>query len=234
MPLRDGDWDGKSVVVIGGGPSLQDFDWDLLPVSMPQIAINMAFMRAPRADAFFTEDLRVIELCHGIISDFTKPTCDLNAVHEAWKAFSGTKVFHALDPSYVGQALGLDREIQVIERKRKDKYWSYRLEEGLSYSSNSAIGALNLAQIMGAKTIYCLGLDCRMMGREANYHSMYPQEWRMASGQDESFKSDFEHWAELHLRKAGVRVVNVINPAFPSAIEAWPKMPYKEFYTCER
>lgn len=206
--LSDGCWSGVPCYVVGGGPSLKGFDWSLLAHKRRIVAINRAIKDVPWADVWFTEDLRVVQL-------FSKDT--------KWNDFSGVKVFHALDPSFVGPALECDPELFVIKCERKGKYWSQSLAEGLSYSSNSGVGAINLACILGMEPIYLLGFDCRSTnGIEQNYHNDYERAGFDRTGQHQyhSFKSDFEHWVAPHVPN---KVVNLINPQFPSAISCWPK-----------
>lgn len=208
--LEPGKWSAKDCVVVGGGPSLKTFDWNLLVRHPRVIVVNRAWRDCPMAALWFSEDIRVIELWHE---------------DSAWKAFQGTKIFHALDPAYADRAEKLDSSLWIIERKRRDKFWASTFDEGLSYSSNSMIGALNIASILQASPIYILGLDCNAIGkREVNYHDEYERAGfdRTGDHQYESFKSDFEHWAALHLKN--VSVIN-LNPA--SAVECWPKRDWR-------
>lgn len=193
---------------MGGGPSLIDFDWQSLVTHPRVLVVNRAVKDCSTASIFFTEDLRVIQLF----------APQLNR-------FKGIKIFHCLDTLYKADALATVPGLTIIDRVRPDKFWSKGLHEGLSYSSNSMIGALNLADILGAKRIYLLGVDCR----GTNYHSDYK-----AFGESEdphkmdSFRSDFELWAALHLRHRAL--FNVINPSKPSALTCWPTIEYDRFY----
>lgn len=215
--LTDGSWDGRRGWVVGGGPSLKEFDWRLLDDEPFVIAVNMAYRDLPNAAAFFTEDLRVIELVHE---------------REDWRAFKGEKIFHALDSSYVPTALRLDPTLRIIERRRQDKYWAQSMPEGLSYSSNSMVGALNLIDILSARPIYLLGLDCNRRGiggRERNYHDEYEKALfdRTGDFQYETFISDFRHWAAYHLARRGKTVINL---NCDSSVHCWPQteMRYNE------
>lgn len=208
--LCDGQWSGHAVYIVGGGPSLRDFDWGLLRGRPGKVlVINAAMFNVPWADAFFTEDLRFIDRFAG---------------SPGYKAFQGVKVFHALHESQLAQAVRIDPHLQIVERKREDKFWSRSLSEGLCWSSNSGIGAMNLACILGGDPIYLLGFDCRRRapGQNPNYHEHYPQDWRMPTGQEENFRSDFENWASFWMRDR--QVINLVNPAEPSAIRCWPTM----------
>lgn len=214
--FEDGAWTGQPAYLVGGGPSLKNFDWRLLWDKPNVIVVNAAMANLPEADMFFTEDIRFIERFHA----------------EPWyRAFVGQKVFHALDPQYEAQAFELDPGMCILRKHggdwtRNDKYWSKSFKDGLSYSSNSMIGAMNIADIMGAEPIYLLGVDCNPIGREnANFHSLYPNDWRSFDMQLESFKSDFQWWAAPNLRHR--KVVN-LNPT--SAVTVWERMSPEEHF----
>lgn len=212
----EGAWTGQPCYVIGGGPSLTSFNWDLLKPKRNLIAINLAFTKVPHADFFFTEDDRVL----------TELIPAKEELKKAWAEFKGIKLWHCLEESFKEKVLSACPDVHVIERKRRDKHWSASWEEGLSYSSNSAIGAINIATILNADPVYLLGIDCRRTKQDANWHNLYPWDWQMPEGQDKNYASDFTHWAALHTRNR--RVVNLINPEFPSALECWPRVPWSE------
>ena len=200
--------------LVGGGPSLRDFNWNLLRNVPNVLVINRAIVDVPTGALFFTEDLRVIEKY--------RPT-------EAWEKFKGVKVFHALCASHAQLARALDPDIVVIEKKREDKFWSRNIyTEGLSYSSNSAVGAFNLLDILGADPIYLLGIDARAEGTFlANYHDDYPDDWKVTSDQAKSFKSDLELWVAPRMR---AKITNLINPSYESALTCWGKKPISEHF----
>lgn len=193
------------------------FDWHALEKAQNIIVLNRAFKEVPHADIFITEDER---------------WWDRYGHHPDWQAFKGTKILALLDASYRAKVEAIDPTVTFIRSREKRYGWSTRLEDGLSTSSNSGIPALNLADILGADPIYLLGFDCRINQGRANYHQDqadgYPELWRAREHQMASFKSDFEHWAEPHLRHRNV--INVVYPDFPSAIECWWKITFKQFY----
>lgn len=226
MRLIEGFWSGEPCYVVGGGPSLKDFEWNLLRGGTVKaahelgpdiqlsakhniIVVNRAWKDLPNADIFFTEDARCIT--------------DLWGATPEWKAFRGLKVLHVLDPSFEEAALKVDPTLTIIRRVRKDKYWSNSLSDGLALSSNSGVGALNLACLLGADPIYLLGFDCRAgdNDRMANYHNDYPEDWQTSGAQANSFKSDFEHWVALHTKNR--TVINLCDERFMSRIDCWPK-----------
>ena len=111
-----------------------------------------------------------------------------------------------------------------LNRPVGQKFWSKSFEEGLSYSQTSAIGALNIADILLGPddALYILGLDCRTDAlRYETYHegqsTGYPEPWRVGRAMLHSMKSDFENWAAPNLRRP---IIN-LNPT--SGVECWPK-----------
>lgn len=208
---NEGAWNGQRCFVVLGGPSLRSFDWSLLQPFSNIIVVNRAYRDCQHAAIFFTEDIRFIE-------KFSKES--------DWKTFQGVKVFHSLDPVYTKQALECDPELIIIERKSNDKFWSKSFSQGLSYSSNSGIGALNVADILEARAIYILGLDCkRVANNTVNYHSDYPENWSVNGHQLESFGSDFTYWAAPNLKH---RLVYNCNP--DSGVNCWPKVSHLEVF----
>jgi len=203
--LKEGSLDGTPLYIVGGGESLRLFDWSLLQGREKVLVINRAFLNVPDASFWFSEDLRVVEL-YGRTPE--------------WRRFGGKKIFHALKPSFATQAMEIDPAITPIIRTREDKFWSRRFREGLSISSNSGVGAINLAWLLGADPIYLLGFDCVV----GNFHDDY-----VKAGFDEagpihmnSYKSDFEHWVAPHVRDR--RIINLVDQDRMSALECWPRV----------
>jgi len=209
MRLEGGSCRGQSAVVVGGGPSLRKFDFSTLRRKQNIIAINAAFKYIPFADACFSEDVRFVE-CFG---------SELNQ-------FQGKVIWHCLRGIDPERGLKACPKVTIIREQRDDKYWSTDLTS-LSYSSNSAVGAINLAEILGCDPIYVLGLDCRTdSGVMENFHKEYPQGWEVGAIQAENWRSDFTHWVAPNCK---AKVINVINPGFESSLECWPKISLSEF-----
>lgn len=213
--LHDGSWAGHDVTIVGGGPSLRGFDWSALHYRRHVITINRAFKDAPTADLWFTEDARVIT--------------------ELWKErlryFQGIKLWHCLNANEIPEVQAVDPSIEILQSKRKDKFWSASFQDGLGYSSNSGVGAINIAHILGADRIFLLGFDCRAEGLVMeNYHKDYVGRpmWEVGSNAADNFKSDFEGWVAPHVKD--IEVISVINPDYPTALKCWPTMEYAEFY----
>lgn len=217
MNLVEGAWEGETCAIVGGGPSLKAFDWTLLKDRVNVIVVNRAFINVPTADIWFTEDARVITDLWG----------------QKLREFKGLKVWNCLQPSEIENVQAVDPSIKILKTTRKDKFWSRKFADGLSYSSNSGVGAVNIAWLMGADVIYMLGFDCRTDGlRMENYHQDYKHDpmWEVGSNAADNFKSDFEGWVAPHVKDR--EVISVVNPAYPTALTCWETMAYEEFYRC--
>lgn len=193
--------------MLGGGPSLRGLDLHGLR-GMRTICVNFAYELWPDADIVITEDLRFIQLA---------------ARKESWKAFKGEKILSCLEPSYEPLARAAEPKIRIIPRKSSVRFWSKSLADGLSYSSNSMVAALNLADILGADPIWILGLDCNpvLAGNPTNFHDHYVKATgfeRTNNSQYEDFRLDFEKWVAPNLRHR--RVVN-LNPE--SGVTCWER-----------
>jgi hypothetical protein len=215
VELREGAWDGHDCYIVGGGKSLKAFNFDSLTRKRHVIVINRAFIDVPTADIWFTEDARVITDLWG----------------QRLKHFRGLKVWNCLQPSEIELVKAVDPSIEIIQTTRKDKFWSRKFSDGLGYSSNSGVGAMNIAWLLGADRIFLLGFDCRTDGlRMENYHQDYKHDpmWEVGSNAADNFLSDFTGWVQPHVKDR--EVINVINSAHPSALTCWKTMPYQEFY----
>ena len=202
-------YSGVPCYLIGGGPSLRGFDFSVLKNKLT-VAVNLAFRYAPFATMFFTEDLRFIERYGSELG-----------------GFGGEKVWHCLrgiDPAKgIKACVGLN----IIRETRDDKFWAKDLSS-LSFSSCSGVGAINLAEILGCRPIYLLGFDARTEGPMlGNFHDDYPEDWQVNRNNALTFKSDMEHWVAENCKAP---IVNLINPAFESAIDCWPKKSFHQHF----
>jgi len=187
--IVDGAWRGEPTFLIGGGPSLRDFDFNRLRGRGHVIAINRAFEVAPFADILFFMDNKFYKLCHE------------GPRYEAWLAFKGYKVF-----------------LDLMGRKYEDCYHvrslgrvglSRSLASGLYHGNNSGVGALNLALVLQANPIYLLGYDMRFDAQgHSHFHSGYGPGAREQTVR--SFVRDFERMAKF-MKDERSHIVN-LNP----------------------
>jgi len=198
--LPDGAWANERCFIIGGGPSLEGFDFSRLDGAGRIIAINRAFEYAPFADVVFFMDQRFYKMVHdGAFGPEAK---------KKWDEFRGYRVF-----------------LNIMGRRYDDVYsvrslgrvgLSNSLAKGIYHGNNSGVGAVGLAVCLGANPIYLLGFDFKFKNGKSHFHPGY----RPSAGEGvfRSFVRDFERMARFIVRTR-FRVVN-LNP--DSALRCFP------------
>jgi len=139
-------WDDEVVYIIGGGPSLKDFDWKRL-AGKKVIAINRAFQVLPEADVLYWTDARFYRW-----------------YKEGIDRFNGLKVTCRVISDNPGNIIVLKANSAPSIDMRPDF---------ISSGNNSGFGAINLAVKLGAKRIYLLGYDMVSREKETHWHSGY-------------------------------------------------------------
>jgi glycosyltransferase involved in cell wall biosynthesis len=187
-------WRGKSCFIVGGGPSLKDFDFSQLEGKLT-IAINRAFERFDPSIIFFMD------------TDFMKWLMEN-------KFGSGVKQ-RFLDLRSIKIGLDLGEEVETSKSVYKihsvgEEELTFKIEQGLGHGCNAGYGALNLAICLGANPIYLLGYDMKGdgKGKQTWWHDGYPTVQREKVY--ERFMKNFE-WAAPQIKKAGFQVIN-LNP----------------------
>jgi len=140
-------WKGQTVFLIGGGPSLNGFDFKLLK-NKRTIAINKAFVFHPNADILYWTDSRFYS--------WYKKDID---------KFKGDK--------YTVKPYGdLAKDIKVLRNTGKAGLETD--PSGVRHGNNSGHAALNLAYHLGAKRIVLLGFDMQNIKGASHFHDGYP------------------------------------------------------------
>lgn len=140
-------WSGETVYVIGGGPSLDGFNWNSLG-GKRTIAINKAILSYLTASALYWTDSRVYGWYKQDIDKF--------------KGLKYTIRHHATYPA----------DIKVL--RKSNKFGLEEAKDALCHGNNSGYAAINLAYLMGAKKIVLLGYDMHNDGARSHYHEGYP------------------------------------------------------------
>lgn len=196
-----------TVFVLGGGQSMDDFDWKSLPPSQC-IVLNKAHRFMRDAAIFFFAD-------HLYYERNKAPHGD----NDFWK-FNGEHILTTAD-------------IEISENSRIKRVKLER--EGFSVESdhigcpserprNTGWQAINLAYLAGARKIVLLGYDCKpgQFGSGASWaHPSTP-------GQEvyERYINEFNELAEA-IKESGVDL-EIINANPDSALECWPKCKIEE------
>lgn len=138
---------GETVFLIGGGPSLKDFDFNQLK-NKNTIAINKAFYNAPFADVLYWTDAR-------FYSWYKKDIDQFKGLKFTIKPYGD-----------------LAKDIKVL--KNTGKGGLEKDKNGLRHGNNSGYAAINLAYHLGAKRIILLGFDMGNVNSESHFHDGYP------------------------------------------------------------
>lgn len=158
MVLSDGKWAGRRAFIIGGGPSLKHFDFSLLSGELC-LGVNMAFLHGP---------------CVNLVLDHT--LMQSLSGDPRWKNYRGVKVWLNAELTAQHNVFPGVLELKPCMDLNSTMQWSRSLKDGLWYGTNAGSSALNLADILGASTIYLLGFDMTGVGgKTANWHNEYPE-----------------------------------------------------------
>jgi len=170
--------------IVGGGPSLRGFDYHLLDAKHV-IAVNQAIWHLPQAQHFITMDATWLQKS-GVLCDTSLSQTWGNAFHHhsAMKTF----VLALSEPrlEQLGPARFIDHRYEMVYDlsmfNRVVRASGYGGAMGDSFESfragsDSGYSALQLAVILGYKTIYLLGFDFCTSGQMTHGHDDYhPQD----------------------------------------------------------
>ena len=196
-------WDGTDVYVVGGGPSLRGFDWELL-ADKNTIGVNDAFRLGVR-------------LCKVLF--FSDYKWWLNN-HQDIAAYQREGGYCASNSTSMLPVAGTS--IAVFKRIA----WGLYRGDSLGFGWNSGCGAVNLALSLGAKRVFLLGFDNGIPPGTVLKHW---HDWGNNKMSDEIWLRQREGWKQLSLALPrvfpGCEVIN-LNP--DSAIPYFPKQAIPE------
>lgn len=181
--------------IIGGGPSLKGFDFNML-WDKNVLAINKAFLSVPWANAVYFSDKRFFEWFPSVVQ------------HCGRKFTGDSRVQHSdiTDCKFTGM-LGLDREP-----------WNLR------HGNNSGHAAINLAFHFGAKRIILLGYDMGLVEGESHYHGGYEVDGKKVEVLERTYRDKmaplFEPLA-IDIKNRGVQVINACPQSKLEVFEKW-------------
>lgn len=192
-PLWDGMWAGQRCFVVGGGESLESFDWSTLAFGERVIAVNATSFNlnggwldptiAFTMDAAWARKQLVQD---GSFLPWESPG-HVHPPSARWEALQSIKVFHDVTPEGWPWEFGVERAFDAHLGSSGWLRWGRSLEDGLVWSCNSGLSAINLADVLGASPIYLVGFD----GHGGHFHIEYDGEptddyHRMAHGWHEA------------------------------------------------
>lgn len=206
--LPDNSWKGRRAFVVGGGPSLKGFDFDMLE-GEKVIACNRSF-ESCNPDIVIAVDARF-----------------WGWVDEGKFGEEARRKYYSLPYRLQVSAapFPFPPEISTVEeagiRELVDSY-----EFGLPFHGGTGLAALLLAYYLGADPIYLLGIDLHKTGTKTlNFHDGYPE-----TGPDDVY-SDMAELFGLYaedIAKKGRTIIN-LNPS--SAVTCFKKQNPNELFT---
>jgi hypothetical protein len=194
-------WNGEDVFIIGGGPSLKNFDWNLLE-GLNTIGCNDAYLLGSD----------VCKVC--LFSDlkwFMNHRQDLEKYDGL--VYGPSSDTHSLPNKPMW--------LNVIKRYAKGIQG-----DGIGWNGNTGVAAINLAILLGATRVFLLGFDMKRTREDSNWHlnnidknppEVYQKfiEW---------FKYFYEDW------KSKYSHIEIINVTDSSELPYVQKIPVEVFW----
>jgi len=182
------DKEDKSLFIVGGGPSLIDFDWALLK-DKNVLVINRAFQKVPNALGLFWNDVNFHKIFEKEIDNFKG--IKMTTTRYGMSHTCDCDIIWVKGRSYLADLNGPIEESPYVIRQ----------------GGNTGYSALNVAYHLGAKTIYLLGYDMKLDNNKMNWHDGYPDQIP-TSARTESFLMVFLGANETYEEK-GIKIYNV-------------------------
>jgi hypothetical protein len=173
-------FEGETIYIIGGGPSLKNFNFAELK-GHRTIAINKAVFFHQTADVLYWTDSRFYTWYKNDIDNF-------NGLKFTLKP--GSQYTTDIKVLRKGIPHGLEKDPQV-----------------LAHGYNSGYAAINLAYHLGAARIVLLGFDMHNAGKDTHFHDGYPTRAAGDHIYRDKFLPGFKE-LEKALRAEGVTVFN--------------------------
>lgn len=205
------EWEGETVFILGGGPSLRGFSADALS-GRRTIAVNNAWELKSDADVMY--------FCDSSFWLRKKPKAEALAGY----ATNGDAVKAHFRGRYIVSISDI-RDPAVKHLRNAGKSGLSLLPDRLFHLTNSGAQAMNLAVLFGASRIVLLGFDMRTDGDRTHWHEGHGRP--AAEVNHHCAKVFLPHFLKLvePLAAAGVEVLNA-TPG--SALTCWPHVPLAE------
>lgn len=208
-------WEGETVYIIGGGPSLSDMNWDRYH-NRHYIGCNDAYMLGDWVDVCIWGDYLWFQRYHWEDA-IIKP----EGGHKGLKQYPGIIVSNCWkkrdEISSITDRVKLMKRIAGGSRKKGSGFGA---GDALAWYGNTGCAAVNLAALFGAKTIVLLGFDCDK-GEKVNWHTNLKDPKRLPHVVDKFIKGFSKLNKDIHEYDSSIEVINA-NP--DSNIKGFPKM----------
>lgn len=195
-------WEGCEVFIIGGGKSLDGWDFGNL-IGEKTIGCNDAYIHGPKiCNICIFGDRKFLRAHENGLANFAK---------------SG------------GLVVTNERHLEISTLSWLN--WMPRQNKGLhtdalGWNTNTGASAINLALILGAGTVFLLGFDRHRTKGETNWHpnkldKYTPELYQRMNASDGYMKKD------LNIKFPGCEVINVTDG---SDLPHWPKVSFTQFW----
>lgn len=189
-------WEGATVALIGGGPSLTLQQVELVRAArLPCITMNNSYLIAPFADIHYFADYH---------------WWTWHRDREEFKNFGGQKCTIEGTGMLVS-----DASVFMLHNYGREQLSD--TPNGLHTGLNSGFQTLNIAYLAGAKRVLLLGYDMKFQGKKTHWHEGHPQ--KTPENNYSMYARRFNS-AVPQLKRAGVEVINC-SP--DSALSAFPR-----------
>jgi len=208
--LSSGCWSGERCFLLGGGPSLVNFDFSKLDGELT-IGVNKTFN-----DYYCTVNYSMDIGFYDYITN-PSPHPPHKALCKRWEEYPGIKAILVPDRPF------RFKDNSYVVPKVAKECINLEVMDGIFPGNNSGFGALMLALQFGANPIYLLGYDFKTTKTKTHYHEGY-EHYRKQDTDSlqpvlDKFRRQFER-LEPTFRSLDVSIINLNRE---SALECFPK-----------
>ena len=170
----------ETIYIIGGGPSLKNFDFSKL-IGSKTIAINKALLFHSQADVLYWTDSRFYSWHKNEIDNYKGLKFTIK---------TGGRYTTDIKILKKGKAFGIETDPQTV-----------------AHGNNSGYAAINLAYHLGASRIILLGFDMGGNSQSTHFHDGYPAKAAPDSMYKEKFIPGFNQ-LNSELKDSSISILN--------------------------
>lgn len=211
------EWPGGTAFILGGGPSLRNFDSSVL-AGRHAICVNNSWELLPTAD--------VLYFCDS--SWWNRKTPKDPAL--SGYPNNGAAVKACFRGRYIASISDV-RDSAVKHLRNAGKTGLSLRPDGLCHGTNSGYQAMNLAVLFGVSRIVLLGFDMHTDGEATHWHAGHG---RPAAEVDHKLSKVFVPNFQKLVEPLAMAGVQVLNATPGSALTYWPHVPLAEILGSQR
>lgn len=176
--IQDNFYEGRRGFVVGGGPSISEYDKNLLTKLDSEIVIGT------------NKSYKIINPTYTVIGD-------------SWYYDTFTEEIELLKhevifPSTIKLRQILNHYVILNRKDQPDKEVPTSFKNPISFKNNAGCTALRVAYLLGCNPIYLVGIDCRLELEpdrvRTHWHEYYPQNRRPSK---DRLKVFYNLWTDL-------------------------------------